>query len=61
MLALFTSLARAAAPVGASLLHAAGGGYWIVSTVVLAVCLASAGAVLRAERAPSEPLLAAAA
>jgi MFS family permease len=50
VLALLTSLARAAAPVGASLLYSAGGGYGWVSAAVLAVCLGSAGAVLRAER-----------
>lgn len=60
VLALFTSFARAAAPVGASLLYAVGGGYGAVSAAVLAVCLASAGAVLRAERSPSKPLLMAA-
>ena len=51
-LALVTALARATAPVGASLLHAAGGGYGAVSAAVLAVCLASALAVLRAGDSP---------
>jgi MFS family permease len=57
VLALLTSFARAAAPVGASLLHSAGGGYGAVSAAVLAVCLASALAVLRAEPSPSAPVL----
>ena len=52
VLALVTSLARAAAPVGASLLYAAGGGYGAVSAAVLAVCVVSAAAVLRADAAP---------
>jgi hypothetical protein len=56
VLALCTALARAAAPVGASLLYAAGGGYGIVSAAIAIVCFASAGAILMAER-PAPGLL----
>lgn len=48
VVALFLALARAAAPVGASVLHTAGGGYGPVLVVLLAACIASAWAVLRA-------------
>ena len=53
-LALMLSLARAAAPVGASLLYAAAGGtrhgYDAVLIVLLLLCVASAAAVLAADR-----------
>lgn len=52
VLALALAVARAAAPVGASLLHAAGGGYAPV-LALLALCSAlAAGAVLAAAQAP---------
>lgn len=55
VLALFLAFARAAAPVGASLLHAAGGGYAPVLWAVFAASLAAAAAVLLAGGAPVEP------
>jgi MFS family permease len=48
VLAMFLALARAAAPVGASLLYVAGGGYTPVLWTLLAACLAAAAAVLLA-------------
>ncbi|MBW3572702.1 MAG: MFS transporter, partial [Gemmatimonadetes bacterium] len=48
VLAMFLALARAAAPVGASVLYAAGGGYTPVLWALLAGCLAAAAAVLLA-------------
>lgn len=50
---LFLALARAAAPVGASVLHAAGGGYGPVLVVLLVACVGSAWAVLRAGSGPA--------
>lgn len=52
VVALFLALARAAATVGASVLHAAGGGYRPVLAVLVVACVASAGAVLRAGSGP---------
>jgi MFS family permease len=49
-LALVTSITRAAAPVGASLLYAAAGGYQAVALAILLACLGSAAAVVLAER-----------
>lgn len=55
VLALIVSLARAAAPVGASLLYAAAGGprygYDVVLFALLLLCIASGAAVLAADRA----------
>lgn len=48
VLALVLSVARAAAPVGASLVYVRGEGYGMVLMVTLVVCVASAAAVLRA-------------
>ncbi|HYR08254.1 MAG TPA: MFS transporter [Longimicrobium sp.] len=48
VLAMFLALARAAAPVGASVLYVAGGGYTPVLWTLLAACLAAAAAVLLA-------------
>ncbi len=48
VLAMFLALARAAAPVGASVLYASGGGYTPVLWTLLAACLAAAAAVLLA-------------
>ena len=45
------ALARAAAPVGGSLLYGVGGGYGPVLWALLAACLAAAAAVLLAPRA----------
>ena len=57
VLALVLALARAAAPVGASLVYAAGGGgaagYDIVVAVLLALSLGSAGAVMGVRRSAS--------
>lgn len=50
-LALVLAGARAAAPVGASLLHGAMGGYAPVLALLIGLCAASAVAVLLAERA----------
>ena len=52
VLAMFLALARAAAPVGASVLYAAGGGYGPVLWTLLAACLAAAAAVLLAGTPP---------
>jgi MFS family permease len=46
VLAMFLALARAAAPVGASVLYALGGGYTPVLWTLLAGCLAAGAAVL---------------
>ena len=48
MLALVLAMARAAAPVGASLLYAVGGGrgYDLVLLVLLVLCVGSTAAVL---------------
>jgi MFS family permease len=48
VLAMFLALARAAAPVGASVLYAVGGGYTPVLWTLLAACLAAGAAVLLA-------------
>jgi MFS family permease len=48
VLAMFLALARAAAPVGASVLYVAGGGYTPVLWTLLAACLAAGAAVLLA-------------
>ncbi|HLM65873.1 MAG TPA: hypothetical protein VK358_00030 [Longimicrobium sp.] len=53
-LALLLALARAAAPIGASLLYLAGGGYPPVLAVLAALSLASAAALLGTGR-PSPP------
>jgi MFS family permease len=55
VLALFLALARAAAPVGASVLHAAGGGYAPVLFTLLLASLAAAAAVLAAGNPPLSP------
>ncbi|HEX6368456.1 MAG TPA: MFS transporter [Longimicrobium sp.] len=52
VLAMFLALARAAAPVGASVLYAAGGGYTPVLWTLLAACLAASAAVLLAGSPP---------
>lgn len=52
VLALFLALARAAAPVGASLLYVVGGGYTPVLWTLLAISLASGAAVLLAGDPP---------
>lgn len=51
VLAMFLALARAAAPVGGSVLYATGGGYGPVLWALLAACLAAAAAVLLAPQA----------
>lgn len=51
-LALLLALARAAAPIGASLLYLAGGGYPPVLAVLAALSFASAAAVLGSGRRP---------
>lgn len=48
VLAMFLALARAAAPVGASVLYAIGGGYTPVLWALLAACLGAGAAVLLA-------------
>jgi MFS family permease len=55
-LALLLALARAAAPIGASLLYLAGGGYPLVLAVLAALSLASAAAVLGAGRRSPHPI-----
>jgi MFS family permease len=57
VLALFLAVARAAAPVGASVLHAAGGGYAPVLWTLLLASLAAAVAVLAAGNPPLSPSL----
>lgn len=52
VLAMFLALARAAAPVGASVLYVVGGGYTPVLWTLLAACLAAAAAVLLAGTPP---------
>ncbi|HEU4884725.1 MAG TPA: MFS transporter [Longimicrobium sp.] len=52
VLAMFLALARAAAPVGASVLYVAGGGYTPVLWTLLAACLAAGAAVLLAGSPP---------
>ena len=52
VLAMFLALSRAAAPVGASVLYAIGGGYTPVLWTLLAACLAAGGAVLLAGTPP---------
>ncbi|HEX2210462.1 MAG TPA: MFS transporter, partial [Longimicrobium sp.] len=52
VLAMFLALARAAAPVGASVLYVIGGGYAPVLWTLLAACLAAAAAVLLAGTPP---------
>ena len=54
VLAMYLALARAAAPVGASILYALGGGYAPVLWTLLAACLAAGAAVLLAGK-PSVP------
>ena len=58
VLALIVSLARAAAPVGASVLYAAAGGprhgYDVVLLTLLLLCVASGAAVLAADRAAGQ-------
>jgi MFS family permease len=54
-LALLLALARAAAPIGASLLYLAGGGYPPVLAVLAALSLLSAVAILGTGRHPSHP------
>jgi MFS family permease len=53
VLAMFLALSRAAAPVGASVLYAIGGGYAPVLWTLLAACLAAAAAVVLAGTAPA--------
>jgi hypothetical protein len=48
----FDAVFRAAAPVGASLLYAASGGYGSVLVVLATLCLLAAGAVLLAGDTP---------
>ncbi|HEU4454804.1 MAG TPA: MFS transporter [Longimicrobium sp.] len=55
VLALFLAVARAAAPVGASVLHASGGGYAPVLWTLLLASLAAAAAVLAAGDPPLSP------
>lgn len=57
VLAMFLALARAAAPVGASVLYALGGGYAPVLWTLLAACLAAAAAVLLAGTPPIRSLV----
>jgi MFS family permease len=52
VLAMFLALARAAAPVGASVLYVAGGGYSPMLWTLLAACLAAGAAVLLAGTPP---------
>jgi MFS family permease len=52
VLAMFLALARAAGPVGASVLYALGGGYTPVLGTLLAACLAAGAAVLLAGSPP---------
>jgi MFS family permease len=59
-LALLLALARAAAPIGASLLYLAGGGYPLVLAVLAALSFLSAAAVLGTGRHRPHPLSAAA-
>lgn len=54
-LALLLALARAAAPIGASLLYLAGGGYPPVLAVLAALSILSAAAVLGTGRHPPHP------
>jgi MFS family permease len=56
MLALLLALARAAAPIGASLLYLAGGGYPLVLAVLAALSVLSTAAVLGTGRPPSHPI-----
>jgi MFS family permease len=58
VLALTSSAARAAAPVGASLLHAAGGGYGPVTVALLVLCIGSGAAIHRVGRHTHAPELA---
>ncbi|HYW13283.1 MAG TPA: MFS transporter [Longimicrobium sp.] len=55
-LALLLALARAAAPIGASLLYLAGGGYPLVLAVLAALSFASAAAVLGSGRPHPHPI-----
>jgi MFS family permease len=59
-LALLLGLARAAAPLGASLLYLAGGGYPLVLAVLAALSFLSAAAVLGTGRPPPHPTASAA-
>ena len=59
-LALLLALARAAAPVGASLLYLAGGGYPLVLAVLAALSFLAAAAVLGTGRHPPHPIASAA-
>lgn len=59
-LALLLALARAAAPIGASLLYLAGGGYPLVLAVLAALSFLAAAAVLGTGRHPPHPIASAA-